>query len=211
MLEGVLRMADMTAGDVMVAAPRMDLLDIDAAYDELAGRRHPHRALALPGLRGRARQHHRHPDGQGPAEAAALARAEPAHAAAASRLRAGEQASERVAARVPQQPQPPGHRHRRVRQHRRAHHHRGRAGGDRRRDRGRVRRAGAAENGIYTLADGSHRVAGDVAIGAVNEAFGDPPARRATSTPSAASSRTSSAACRAAARACRPWAGCASR
>ena len=35
MLEGVLRMADQTAGDVMVAAPRMDLLDIDAPYDEL--------------------------------------------------------------------------------------------------------------------------------------------------------------------------------
>jgi magnesium and cobalt transporter len=35
MLEGVLRMADMTAGDAMVAAPRMDLLDIDAPYDEL--------------------------------------------------------------------------------------------------------------------------------------------------------------------------------
>jgi magnesium and cobalt transporter len=35
MLEGVIRMADMTAGDVMVAAPRMDLLDIDAPYDEL--------------------------------------------------------------------------------------------------------------------------------------------------------------------------------
>jgi magnesium and cobalt transporter len=35
MLEGVLRMADMTAGDVMVAAPRMDLIDIDAPYDEL--------------------------------------------------------------------------------------------------------------------------------------------------------------------------------
>ena len=35
MLEGVLRMADLTAGDVMVAAPRMDLLDIDAPYDEL--------------------------------------------------------------------------------------------------------------------------------------------------------------------------------
>ncbi|MDP1692530.1 MAG: transporter associated domain-containing protein [Burkholderiaceae bacterium] len=35
MLEGVLRMADMRAGDVMVAAPRMDLLDIDAPYDEL--------------------------------------------------------------------------------------------------------------------------------------------------------------------------------
>jgi magnesium and cobalt transporter len=35
MLEGVIRMADRTAGDVMVAAPRMDLLDIDAPYDEL--------------------------------------------------------------------------------------------------------------------------------------------------------------------------------
>jgi magnesium and cobalt transporter len=37
MLEGVLRMADMTAGDVMVAAPRMDLLDIDWPYDRLLG------------------------------------------------------------------------------------------------------------------------------------------------------------------------------
>jgi len=35
MLEGVLRLSDQTAGDVMVAAPRMDLLDIDAPYDEL--------------------------------------------------------------------------------------------------------------------------------------------------------------------------------
>ena len=35
MLEGVLRMAELTAGDVMVAAPRMDLLDIDAAYDDV--------------------------------------------------------------------------------------------------------------------------------------------------------------------------------
>ncbi len=35
MLEGVIRMADMTAGDVMVAAPRMDLLDINAPYDDL--------------------------------------------------------------------------------------------------------------------------------------------------------------------------------
>ncbi len=35
MLEGVLRMADMTAGDVMVAAPRIDWLDIDSPYDEL--------------------------------------------------------------------------------------------------------------------------------------------------------------------------------
>ncbi len=35
MLEGVLRMADLSAGDVMVAATRMDLLSIDAPYDEL--------------------------------------------------------------------------------------------------------------------------------------------------------------------------------
>ena len=35
MLEGVIRMADLTAGDVMVAAPHMDHLDIDAPYDEL--------------------------------------------------------------------------------------------------------------------------------------------------------------------------------
>ncbi len=35
MLEGVIRMADMTAGDAMVAAPRMDLLSIDAPFDEL--------------------------------------------------------------------------------------------------------------------------------------------------------------------------------
>ena len=35
MLEGVIRMADLTAGDVMVAAPRMDLIDIDAPYEEI--------------------------------------------------------------------------------------------------------------------------------------------------------------------------------
>lgn len=35
MLENILRMADLTAGDVMVAVKRMDLLDIDANYDEL--------------------------------------------------------------------------------------------------------------------------------------------------------------------------------
>ena len=35
MLEGVIRMADMTAGDVMVPVTRIDLLDIDSAMDEL--------------------------------------------------------------------------------------------------------------------------------------------------------------------------------
>ena len=35
MLEGVIRMADMTAGDVMVPSRHMDLLDIDAPYEEM--------------------------------------------------------------------------------------------------------------------------------------------------------------------------------
>lgn len=35
MLEGVIRMADMTAGDVMVPATRMDLIDIQAPMDDL--------------------------------------------------------------------------------------------------------------------------------------------------------------------------------
>ena len=87
MLEGVIRMADLTAGDVMVPTPRMDLLAIDAPYDELLhgiiGTGHSR----FPVYEG-ARQHHRHPDGQGPAQAAALARPEPAHAAAPGRVRA---------------------------------------------------------------------------------------------------------------------------
>jgi magnesium and cobalt transporter len=35
MLEGVIKMADLTAGDVMVAAPRMDLVNIDSPYDDI--------------------------------------------------------------------------------------------------------------------------------------------------------------------------------
>ena len=35
MIEGVIRMADMTAGDVMLAAPRMDLLNIEDPMDQL--------------------------------------------------------------------------------------------------------------------------------------------------------------------------------
>jgi magnesium and cobalt transporter len=37
MLEGVIRMAELSAGDVMVAAPRMDMIDIDSPYDEILG------------------------------------------------------------------------------------------------------------------------------------------------------------------------------
>ena len=50
------------------------------------------------------------------------------------------------------------------------------------------------ESSIYTLADGSQRVAGDATVQAVNEAF-DVRCRPTSSTPSAASSPTSSAAC----------------
>jgi magnesium and cobalt transporter len=35
MLEGVIRMGDLCAGDAMVPAPRMDLLDIDSPYEQL--------------------------------------------------------------------------------------------------------------------------------------------------------------------------------
>ncbi len=35
MLEGVINMAELTAGDVMVAAPRMDLVNIDAPYEDI--------------------------------------------------------------------------------------------------------------------------------------------------------------------------------
>ena len=35
MLEGVIRMADMTAGDVMVPTPRMDLVNIEDPYDQM--------------------------------------------------------------------------------------------------------------------------------------------------------------------------------
>src|SRR5664279_5488254 len=35
MLEGVIRMADMTAGDVMVPTRHMDQLDIDSPFDEM--------------------------------------------------------------------------------------------------------------------------------------------------------------------------------
>lgn len=37
MLEGVIRMADLTAGDVMVPATRMDLINIDSPMDDMLG------------------------------------------------------------------------------------------------------------------------------------------------------------------------------
>jgi magnesium and cobalt transporter len=37
MLEGVIRMAELTAGDVMVAAPRMDMINIESLHDDILG------------------------------------------------------------------------------------------------------------------------------------------------------------------------------
>ena len=171
MLEGVLRMADMTAGDVMVAAPRMDLLDIDADYDELLGTVIRTALRASRSSRAGAK-HHRHPDGQGPAEAAARAGTQPAHAAAARGVRARVKRLNEL-----------------LRDFRSNRNHLaividefGNTAGpitiedvleeivgeiEDEFDEGTAR-----ESGIFTLADGSQRVAGDTSIESVNAAFG---------------------------------------
>ena len=139
MLEGVIRMAELTAGDVMVAAPRMDLLNIDSPHDDILGLVIDTAHSRFPVYEGDRENIIGILHGQGPAEAAAGARAEHPCLAAPGGLRAGDQGPERPAARVPRQPQPPGDRRRRVRPDRGPDHHRGRARADRRRDRGRVR------------------------------------------------------------------------
>ena len=55
MLERVIRMADRTAGDVMVAAPRMDVVNIDAPYDDLLRPSSPPRIRAFRCTRASAR------------------------------------------------------------------------------------------------------------------------------------------------------------
>ena len=64
-------MADMTAGDVMVASPRMDMIDIDETPHALLRSVIDTGHSRFPVFQG-ARKHHRHPDGQGPAQAAAV-------------------------------------------------------------------------------------------------------------------------------------------
>ncbi len=170
MLEGVLRMADMTAGDAMIAAPRMDLLDIDAPYDELLG-------IVIDTA------HSRFPVYEGAREniigillAKDLLKLQRAPALNLRTLL-------RPAVFVPESKR----LNELLRDFRSNRNHLaividefGNTAGlitiedvleeivgeieDEFDERER-------ENGIYTLADGSHRVAGDVAIGAVNQAF----------------------------------------
>ena len=147
-------------------------------YDELLHVIIAHRPFALSGVRGRREnvigilmakdllKLQRSPDLQ------------PAHAAAPGGLRARIEGAERPAARLPLEPQPPRHRHRRVRQHRRAC---SRSRTCSRRSSARSRTSSTrrtARSSIYTLADGSQRVAGDATVVAVNEAFGVDPADR---------------------------------
>ena len=67
MIERVIRMADMTAGDVMVASPRMDMIDIDETPHALLRSVIDTGHSRFPVFQGSAK-HHRHPDGQGPAQ-----------------------------------------------------------------------------------------------------------------------------------------------
>ncbi len=173
MLEGVLRMADMSAGDVMVAAPRMDQLDIAAPYDEL---------LALVIETG----HSRFPVYDG------------AHDNVIGILMAKDllklQRSPdlnlrtllRPAVFVPESK----NLNELLRDFRANRNHLAMVIDEFGRTAGLItiedvleeivgeiedefdEDATAAENGIYTLADGSHRVAGDTDISAVNDAFG---------------------------------------
>ena len=95
--------------------------------------------LALPGDRREQGRRRRHPAGEGAAQLLRESgRLRAARHAASGRVRAGVQAAECAAARLPRQPQPHGDRRRRIRRRVGPGHHRGRARADRRRHRGRV-------------------------------------------------------------------------
>jgi magnesium and cobalt transporter len=171
MLEGVLRMADLSAGDVMVPAPRMDLLDIAADYDLLLG-------LVIDTA------HSRFPVFEGERENVI-------GILMAKDLLKLQRAPElnlrtllRPAVFVPESKR----LNELLRDFRSNRNHLAIVIDEFGNTAGLITIEDvleeivgeiedefdeqAQENGIYTLADGSHRVAGDVAITAVNEAFG---------------------------------------
>ena len=173
MLEGVLRMAEMSAGDVMVAAPRMDLLDIDAGYDDLL------HSVILSG-------HSRFPVYEGQREniIGTLMSKD------LLKLQRSPDLSLRTLLRpavfVPESK----NLNELLRDFRANRNHLAMVIDEFGNTAGLITiedvleeivgeiedefdsDATAAENGIYTLADGSHRVAGDTDISAVNEVFG---------------------------------------
>ena len=173
MLEGVLRMAEMSAGDVMVAAPRMDTLDIAAPYDELL-----HHVIATA--------HSRFPvyDGERENVIGILM------AKDLLKLQRSPDLSLRTLLRpavfVPESK----NLNELLRDFRANRNHLAMVVDEFGRTAGLITiedvleeivgeiedefdtNLTAADNGIYTLADGSHRVAGDSAIAAVNLAFG---------------------------------------
>jgi magnesium and cobalt transporter len=173
MLEGVIRMAEMSAGDVMVATPRMDLLDIDAPYDEL---------LALVIDTG----HSRFPvyEGQRDNVLGILMAKDLLKLQRAPELNL--RTLLRPAVFVPESK----NLNELLRDFRANRNHLAMVIDEFGSTAGLItiedvleeivgeiedefdEDATAAENGIYTLADGSHRVAGDTDISAVNEAFG---------------------------------------
>ena len=173
MLEGVLRMAEMSAGDVMVAAPRMDLLDIDAPYDALL-----HHVIGTA--------HSRFPVYEGQREnVIGILMAKDL-----LKLQRSPDLNLRTLLRpavfVPESK----NLNELLRDFRSNRNHLAMVIDEFGRTAGLITiedvleeivgeiedefdsDATAADNGIYTLADGSHRVAGDAAIAAVNLAFG---------------------------------------
>ena len=171
MLEGVLRMADMSAGDVMVPATRMDLLSIDADYDELL-------AAVIETA------HSRFPVYEG-------SRENVLGILMAKDLLKLQRAPElnlrtllRPAVFVPESKR----LNELLRDFRSNRNHLAMVIDEFGNTAGLITIEDVLEeivgeiedefdeqeqeNGIYTLADGTHRVAGDVSIGAVNEAFG---------------------------------------
>jgi magnesium and cobalt transporter len=171
MLEGVLRMADLTAGDVMVPAPHMDLLDIAADYDDLLG--------AVIGT-----AHSRFPvyDGQRENVIGILMAKDLLKLQRAPELNL--RTLLRPAVFVPESKR----LNELLRDFRSNRNHLAIVIDEFGNTAGLITIEDVLEeivgeiedefdeqeqeNGIYTLADGSHRVAGDVSISAVNEAFG---------------------------------------
>ncbi len=134
--------------------------DHDAAHGHRVpgGRRLPERGHAHarhlppqphPRLRRHARRRHRHPLRQGPAGPDRSARTAPAcrcaRPSASPALRAGDQHRRPAAGEVPRRAHPDCRRGRRIRRHQRRGDGGGHPGGDRRRDRGRVRPGGERE------------------------------------------------------------------